>query len=105
MHLQPTIYSVNLKQYMLPCLNKKMFGLECPGCGMQRSVQLFVQGEFAAAFTMYPAIYPMMVLLLFLISTLFVKFRFAEQLKLMLILTTAGFIVVSYLLKMNDFFN
>ena len=105
MHLQPTIFLFNLEKYMLPCLNKKLFGLDCPGCGMQRSVQLLLQGEFAAAFKMYPAIYPLMLLLVFLISTLFMKFKFAHQIKLILMLTTAGAILVSYLIKMSHFFN
>ena len=105
MYLQPTIFLFRLKDYMLPCLNKRLFGLECPGCGMQRSVQLLLQGDFAAAFHMYPAIYPLMALLVFLVSTLFVKFKFAHQIKLILMLTTAGAILVSYLIKMSNLLN
>ncbi len=104
MHLQPTIFLVNLEDYMLPCLNKKLFGLECPGCGMQRSVQLLFQGDFIEAFKMYPAIYPLILLVVFLASTLFIKFKFADQIKLILMLTTAGAILVSYLIKMNILF-
>jgi hypothetical protein len=104
MHLQPTIFSLSLEDYMLPCLNKKLFGVECPGCGMQRSAHLLLQGEFMEAFKMYPAIYPLMLLLVFLVSTLFVKFKFANQIKLILMLTTAGSILVSYLIKMNILF-
>ncbi|MGB1451125.1 MAG: DUF2752 domain-containing protein, partial [Marinirhabdus sp.] len=40
---------------MLPCLNKQLFGVECLGCGMQRATILVFRGEFAAAFTIYPA--------------------------------------------------
>lgn len=104
MHLHLTIFSLSLEDYMLPCLNKKLFGVECPGCGIQRSVQLLLQGEFMEAFKMYPAIYPLMLLLVFLVSTLFVKFKFASQIKLILMLTTAGAILVSYLIKMNILF-
>ena len=89
---------------MLPCLNKKLLGVECPGCGMQRSVQLLFQGDFVEAFKMYPAIYPIILLLAFLVSTLFIKFKFADQIKLILMLTTAGAILVSYLIKMNILF-
>ncbi|MGS0524465.1 DUF2752 domain-containing protein [Zobellia nedashkovskayae] len=31
---------------MLPCLNKKLFGIDCPGCGLQRSIVLFFKGRF-----------------------------------------------------------
>ena len=42
---------------MLPCLSKTLFGVECLGCGFQRGFLLLLQGDFAAAFKMYPAIY------------------------------------------------
>ncbi|WP_313819661.1 DUF2752 domain-containing protein [Flagellimonas sp. S174] len=82
-----------------------MFGVECPGCGLQRSLDLLLHGEFLAAFKMYPAIYPMIFLLLFLGSTLFVKFKHVVFLKWFFITITVGTIIVSYLLKMNNLFN
>ncbi|TXN36279.1 DUF2752 domain-containing protein [Flagellimonas hymeniacidonis] len=90
---------------MLPCLNKKLFGIDCPGCGMQRAVHLLFHGDFVAAFKMYPAIYPILILLTFLVSNIFVKFKYAHHIKLFLMLLTAGTIIVSYILKMNNFFN
>ena len=89
----------------MPCLNKKLFGVECPGCGLQRSVDLLLHGEFLAAFKMYPAIYPMIVLALFLGSTLFVKFKHALFLKWFFASLTIGTIIVSYLIKMYNFYN
>ena len=54
----------DLDKYMLPCLNKKLFGLECMGCGFQRSFVLLLNGEFVDAFKMYPAIYTLIALVL-----------------------------------------
>ncbi|TAI49348.1 DUF2752 domain-containing protein [Flagellimonas allohymeniacidonis] len=90
---------------MLPCLNKQLFGLDCPGCGLQRSLYFLLHGEFMAAFKMYPAIYPMILLLFFLGSSIFVKFRFAGIIKWSLISLTVGTILVSYFIKMNNLFN
>lgn len=45
---------------MLPCLHKSLFGVECMGCGTQRSLYLLAQGEFVAAFKMYPPIYTLL---------------------------------------------
>ncbi|MBO0341625.1 DUF2752 domain-containing protein [Muricauda lutimaris] len=90
---------------MLPCLNKQLLGLDCPGCGMQRSVDLLVHGEFLAAFQMYPAIYPILVLLVFLITSTFLKFKYSQQTKMVLMFITAGTIIVSYILKMHNLFN
>ncbi|MDR7370664.1 DUF2752 domain-containing protein [Flavobacterium aquidurense] len=48
---------MNLEKYMLPCLFKMLFGIECLGCGFQRSVFLLFQGKFLDAFKMYPAVF------------------------------------------------
>ncbi|MFV8354667.1 DUF2752 domain-containing protein [Flavobacterium sp. XS1P32] len=48
---------MNLDKYMLPCLSKTLFGIECLGCGFQRSFLLLIQGDFEGAFKMYPAIF------------------------------------------------
>ncbi len=42
---------------MLPCLSKTLFGIECLGCGFQRSFLLLIRGDFEGAFKMYPAIF------------------------------------------------
>ena len=89
---------------MLPCLNKQLLGLDCPGCGLQRSVDLLLHGEFVAAFQMYPAIYPILILLSFLITSSFVQFKYSRQIKLALMLMTAGTVIISYILKMNNLF-
>jgi len=46
-----------MEEYMLPCLSKKLLGIECFGCGTQRAFVLLCKGEFTAAFYMFPAIY------------------------------------------------
>ncbi len=89
-----------LEDYMLTCVNKKIFGIECPGCGTQRSIALLFEGNFAGAFKMYPAIYPMILLLLFLIFNLFVKFKHDNKIKLGLIFFTVAVVVISYVIKM-----
>ena len=48
---------MNLEKFMLPCLFKTLFGIECLGCGFQRALFLLFQGDFFAAFKMYPALY------------------------------------------------
>jgi hypothetical protein len=48
---------LDLEKYMLPCLSKTLFGMECLGCGFQRGFLLLLQGDFGDAFKMYPAIF------------------------------------------------
>ncbi|WP_255452699.1 DUF2752 domain-containing protein [Aquimarina sp. RZ0] len=90
---------------MLPCLNKKLFGVDCLGCGMQRSIALLLKGEFVAAFHMYPGIYPLLLLLVFLGFNFFIKFKNDWLVKMSLIIITVFTIVVSYLIKMKFIFN
>lgn len=90
-----------LDDYMLPCLNKTLFGVECPGCGMQRSLALVVHGQFSAAYHMYPAIYTLFILALFLLFNLFVKFKHDYKIKMGLIILNVIIVVVSYVFKIT----
>ena len=90
-----------MEEFMLPCLNKMLFGIECPGCGAQRALVMVCEGKFTAAFHMYPAIYTLLLLLLFLVFNLFRKSNYDWQIKKGLILLNAGIIVIAYLYKFS----
>jgi len=90
------------EDYMLPCLTKKIFGIECFGCGFQRSLVLLFQGEFVAAFYMYPAIYTLFLFAGFLIANIFFNIKYAEKIKLILVVLNVVIIVTSYIIKINQ---
>ena len=85
--------------YMLPCLNKKLFGFECMGCGLQRSVSLLLHGDFIAAFKMYPAIYTIIPLALVIITSLFIKFKYKKKIINYLAIATVAIIIISFIIK------
>ena len=87
------------KEFMLPCLNKKLFGIDCMGCGMQRSVALIFQGEFTAAFNMYPAIYTLLLLFAVIAVNTFVNFKYASKIILILAILNGTIIISSFILK------
>ena len=93
---------VSPEEYMLPCLNKKFLGMECMGCGMQRSISLIFQGEFTAAFHMYPAIYTLILLIGFVLLNYFKNFPFASKIIITLGVINVILIVGNFVLK---FFN
>ncbi len=93
------------EDYMLPCLNKKFFGIECPGCGIQRSAALLWEGDFAGAFHMYPAIYTLIALIMFVGINLFLKFKHDFKIKVSLLMINVVIIIVSYIIKMNHVIN
>jgi len=88
-----------IDDYMLPCVTKKYLGLDCLGCGAQRATAFLFQGEFITAFKMYPAIYPMLLLGLFLIFSFFIKIKNGETIKIILVVLSILLVVVNYIYK------
>lgn len=94
-----------MEEFLLPCLNKQLFGFDCLGCGAQRALVLVFKGEFLSAFKMYPAIYTILILLLFLLANLFMKFRGDWHVKAGLIILNAVIIITAYFYKVSVLFN
>ena len=92
-----------MEDYMLPCMNKKLFGIDCMGCGIQRSVALLLRGEFAEAFYMYPAIYPLIFFFLFIGLNFIDKSRSYHKIIIALGIVTAVVMVVSYFYKILNY--
>lgn len=84
---------------MLPCLNKKILGVDCPGCGLQRSVDLLLHGEFVAAFQMYPAIYTIIPLFAMVISNKVFNLKVDNRLITGLGAATVALILINYIIK------
>lgn len=96
---QLAIYFLAAKDYMLPCLNKQLFGIDCPGCGLQRSVLLLFQGEFIAAFHMYPAIFTLIPLLGLIILNKLFTLRYGSQFIIGLGISSVLLIIINFILK------
>jgi hypothetical protein len=84
---------------MLPCMTKKFLGFDCPGCGLQRSVGHLLQGDFFAAFEMYPAIYTILPLFAFLLTDAFFKIKYANKIIITLMTSSVALILINYILK------
>jgi hypothetical protein len=94
------LFAKALEDYMLPCLNKKYFGFECMGCGLQRSVALILKGQLVDAFFMYPAVYTLIGLFGFIIINHFKNFKFGNKIIIILSISNVILIIGSYLLKL-----
>ncbi|MFH6768986.1 DUF2752 domain-containing protein [Gaetbulibacter aquiaggeris] len=90
-----------LDDFMLPCLNKALFGVECPGCGMQRSVSLLIHGEFIAAYKTYPAIYALILLFLFIGLNFFFKFKNSNKIINGLAILSILIILINFVYKLT----
>lgn len=87
------------EDYMLPCLTKTLFGVECFGCGLQRAVLLIFQGEFVAAFQMYPAIYTLILLFALIFIRNLVRIPHYSKILYILVIINLALIVGNYFLK------
>jgi len=93
-----------MKDYMLPCFFKKYIGLDCIGCGMQRSLKLLFEGEFVKAFEMFPALYSTLFLFLFIGLHLIDKNRKYHNFVILFAILNASIMIVSYIYKMKFIF-
>ncbi|RNL95046.1 DUF2752 domain-containing protein [Sinomicrobium pectinilyticum] len=84
---------------MLPCINRRILGFDCPGCGLQRSAALLFEGDFAGAFKMYPAIYPLLLLSAFLLAGILWKRKNFSAITTGLAIISVLFIMGNYILK------
>lgn len=88
-----------MEKYMIPCVFKKIFGIECFGCGTQRSLVLLLQGDFVAAFKMFPAIYTTLLFFVFLGLHFYDKSRNYSKIVIGLATINAIIMVISYIYK------
>ena len=97
--MQLATFLLIAEDYMLPCFTKKIFGFDCPGCGLQRSAAFLIQGDFVAAFKMYPAIYAILFLFGFLLLDNFVKIKYNNTIIIFLMTISVAMIIGNYILK------
>lgn len=99
MQLSTLLYVLNIEKFMLPCFTKQFLGMDCPGCGLQRSLLFLFRGEFVAAFKMYPAIYPMIALFAFLIIRNRLNLKHESNITFSLMFVTTAAVLINYILK------
>ncbi len=94
-----------MEEYMLPCLFKKLFGIDCLGCGFQRAFVMLCKGEFANAFDMFPAIYTSILFFIILGLHLTDKSRNYYRWVIGIAIVNAIIMVISYIYKMSSLLN
>ncbi len=84
---------------MLPCFYKQITGIDCPGCGMQRSFIELLKGNFIESLKLYPALLLVFITLGLTAAHLLFKFKNgAAAIKYSFIITTSV-VVISYIIR------
>lgn len=90
---------MKIEDFMLPCPTKKFLGIECFGCGTQRAIVLVFQGKFSEAFTMFPAVYTLLLFFVVVALTFIDKKRNYSKILILLAIINAIIMVFSYFYK------
>ena len=90
---------MKIDDYMLPCLNKSIFGKECMGCGIQRSAVQISKGNFIEAFYLYPAIYPLALLFIVIAIDYFKPIPKSDLIIKILVVISLATIIINYIFK------
>lgn len=88
-----------LQNLFLPCPFKSLTGIDCPGCGFQRSLFALFEGKWAESYQLYPPTVPLLAVLLFAIAKW--RFGFDKRDTLMKIgaVAVGWFVIGAYLVK------
>lgn len=89
-----------LENHMMPCFYKQISGIDCPGCGMQRSFIELLHGNFIASFEMYPALLPVLFTLGLTAAHLYFKFKNGAVFIKYSFIFTISIISISYIIKL-----
>lgn len=93
-----------LQNFLIPCPFKKLTGLDCPGCGFQRSFLALLQGHLNESVKLYPATIPLLLIAIYtLIDARWTMDR-TNYIKKTLYISTAIIIIVTYIIKMSRYF-
>lgn len=88
-----------LERNMGACFYKKYFGIDCPGCGMQRAFVELLKGNFIESLKLYPALLPTIGMFVFLILHLIFKFEKGGVYLKYFFIFTVSIIVINFIFK------
>jgi hypothetical protein len=87
------------EKHMPSCIYHKYLGIDCPGCGFQRSLIYLLKGDLVASLKTFPALIPILVMLSYLILHLIFKFKKGHRVLLWLFILSSILIVSNYIFK------
>lgn len=85
---------------MLECHWKKNFGIECIGCGFQRSLQALLEGDVLTSLSLYPATIPLVLTFTYTAAHLCFKYEKGARNIVILFSSTVFIMVTSYIYRL-----
>jgi hypothetical protein len=94
-----------LQNHLIPCPFKYLTGIDCPGCGFQRSVIALLKGDFYQSILLYPAAIPFILTGLWVILDSRFHFDKKHIIKKTLYLLTGNIMLFAYLFKLYNLYS
>lgn len=94
-----------LQNNMLACFSKKYFHIECPGCGLQRSLVALLKGDVIGSLKLNAGLIPLMLLISTLLIHLIFKLKHGAKILLVLQIVSASTMIVQYFIKQYYWLN
>ena len=88
-----------LEHHLLPCPTKFFFGVECPGCGMQRAIIELLRGNLVESIKLYPPLIPIMLMVIVLIINLKVNSAVWQKVLKYFFIANVAIILINYIFK------
>jgi hypothetical protein len=85
---------------MLECHWKKTFGVDCLGCGFQRSILALLEGDLMASLSLYPATIPLLLTFLYTAAHLLFKYEKGARNIVVLFSITVFIMLTSFIYKL-----
>jgi hypothetical protein len=89
-----------LENHQIPCLYHRVLGIECPGCGLQRSFIELLKGNLGESFMIYPPLLPVMCLFGFLLLHLVFHFKKGANILKISAFIAGGIMFINYMINL-----
>ena len=94
-----------LQNHLLTCPFKYLTGIDCPGCGFQRSVLELLRGNLHKSFLLYPPAIPLLLFFAYGVADRFFKLDSQKNIvKKTLFIFTGTIVLVSYGIKLFNLY-
>ena len=89
-----------LESHLGTCSFKEHAGIECPGCGLQRSAIALLKGEFIESLLAFPALLPILVMFAFLGIHLVFNLKYGALVLKIFYISNICLIIFTYIYKL-----
>jgi hypothetical protein len=89
-----------LESHQGSCSFREHAGIDCPGCGLQRSILALLRGDLGESFLQFPALLPLAAMFIFLGIHLVFKLKHGALVLKMFYISNVSIIVLHYIYKL-----